>query len=346
MRAIYASAHIAPTGDVLIRRRLILGIGSVLAVGGLPARAQSDQLRRVALLSGGTKSDGAGSFESFLEALHELGYRDGHNVVVDDRWANYSAEQAAKLAGEIAALKPAVIVANGGGIGPAYRLSPPVPVVFLISGDPVDAGFADSLARPGRNATGISLLTLDLIVKRMEILKEIQPRLRRIALLASPEHAGQRHELAASRAAATQLGLEVSYHEARNPAELTTALAAVAAEQPDGALIFSDALMSSQRNALAAFFLKHRIPSAAGWSVFPESGHLVSYGPDRRAAWRRLAYYVDRIIKGARPADLPIELPTVIEMVVNRRTAAAMNLAVPPAILARADRVVDSPVAI
>ncbi|MEP6872107.1 MAG: ABC transporter substrate-binding protein [Anaerolineaceae bacterium] len=322
---------------------MILAIASTLAVRGLPARAQSDQLRRVAVLSGGAKSDGAGFFESFLEGLRELGYREGHNVLVDARWADYSAAQAAKLADEIAALMPAVIVANGGGIAPAYRLSPPVPVVFLISGDPVDAGFADSLARPGRNATGMSLLALDLIVKRLEILKEIHPRLRRVALLASPEHAGQRHELAASRAAAMQLGVEVSYHEARNPAELETALAAVAAEQPDGALIFSDGLMYGQRKALAAFFLKHRIPSAAGWSVFPESGHLVSYGAERRAAWRRMAYYVDRIIKGARPADLPIELPTVVEMVVNRRTAAAMNLALPPAILARADRVIDSP---
>ncbi len=247
------------------------------------------------------------------------------------------------LAGEIAALGPAVIVASGVGIAPAFRLSPPVPVAFLMSGDPVDAGFADTLARPGRNATGVSLLALDLIVKRMEILKAIHPRLRRVALLASPEHAGQRHELAASKAAAMQLGIEVSYHEARNPAELERALADVAVARPDGALIFSDALMSGQRKVLAAFFLKHRIPSAAGWSAFPEVGHLVSYGPERGAAWRRMAYYVDRILKGARPGDLPVELPTVVEMVVNRRTAAAMGLELPPAIVARADRVIDVP---
>ena len=201
--------------DLLSRRRLILGLGSALAARGLPVRAQSGQLHRIAFLSGATKADSASLFESFLEGLRELGYREGRNVLVDARWANYSAEQAAKLVGEIAALRP------------------------------------------------------------------------------------------------------------------------------DGALLFSDALMYGQRKALAAFFLKHRIPSAAGWSVFPESGHLVSYGPERHAALRRLAYYVDRIIKGARPADLPIELPTVIEMVVNRRTAAAMSLAVSPAILARADRVID-----
>lgn len=341
MKSIEQSARTAYIGHFLNRRRLILGVGSAFAVRGLPALAQPGQIRRVGFLAGGTKSDAAIFFVSFLEGLRELGYREGHNLTLDARFADYSAEQARKLAAEIAALRPAVIVATGGGIAPACHLSPPIPVVFLHSGDPVDAGFADSLARPGRNATGISLLALDLIVKRMEFLKEIHPKLRRVAFLASPEHAGQQHELAASRSAAEQLGVEVIYHQARNPAELATALTAVAAERPDAALLFSDALMIGQRQALAAFFLKHRIPSAAGWVGFPESGHLLSYGPERHAAWRRLANFVDRIIKGARPADLPIELPTVFEMVVNRRTAAAMNLVLPPAILLRADRVID-----
>jgi putative ABC transport system substrate-binding protein len=345
MKSIGQSARMASIGHLLNRRRSILAIGSALVVYGLPARAQPGPIRRVGFLSGGTQSDAANFLKSFLDGLRELGYREGQNLTLDARFADYSAEQAIKLAAEIAALKPAVIVASGSGIAPACRLSPPIPVVFLHSGDPVVAGFADSLARPGRNATGISLLALDLIVKRMEFLKQIHPKLRRVAFLASPEHAGQQYELAASRAAAERLGVEGTYHQARNPAELATALTAVAAERPDAALLFSDALMVGQRQALAAFFLKHRIPSAAGWAAFPESGHLLSYGPERHAAWRRLAYFVDRIIKGARPGDLPIELPTVVELVVNRRTAAAMDLVLPPAILARADRVVDSPAA-
>lgn len=314
---------------------------SALLNAPLGALAQSGQVQRVGFLSGGTKSDAANFFAAFQEGLLELGYREGHNLTLYARFADYSAEQAGKLAAEIAALKPAVIVANGGGIAPAIRLSRPIPVVFLHSGDPVDAGFADSYARPGRNATGISLLALDLIAKRMELLKEIQPKMRRVAFLTSPEHAGQRHELAAFRAAAKQFDVEVIYHESRTPAELATALTAVAVERPDAALLFSDALMVGQRQSLAAFFLKHRIPSAAGWSGFPESGHLLSYGPQRHAAGRRLASFVDRIIKGARPADLPIELPTIVELVVNRRTAKAMNLVLPPAILLRADRVIE-----
>ncbi len=276
-----------------------------------------------------------------MEGMRGLGYRAGQNLVLDARYAEYSAENAHRLAAEMAALKPAVFVANGGGIAPACRLTPALPVVFLISGDPVDAGFAESYARPGGNATGVTLLALDLIVKRLEILQQINPKMRKVAFLASPEHAGQKLELAASRAAAKQLGIEVTYHEARTPAELVAALPAVLAERPDGALLFSDALMVGQRRELARFFLKHRIPSAAGWVAFAESGHLVSYGPERHAVWRRLAYFVDRILKGARPAQLPIELPTLMELVVNRRTAAAMNLSLPQSILFRANRVIE-----
>ena len=321
------------------RRQLLMTAAVVLAAPR--ALAQSGQLHRVAFLSGGRESDSAGGFKAFLEGMRALGYHEGRNVEVDARYAEYSAERAGKLAAEIAARKPAVIVTNGGGIAPAIRLSPPLPVVFIHSGNPVDGGYADSLSRPGRNATGISLMALDLIAKRMEFLKQIRPAMRRVAFLASPEHAGQRRELAASRAAADQFGMEVLYHEVRTPAELAAALPAVVAGKPDGALLFSDALMVGQRQALAEFFLKHRIPSAAGWSAFPDSGHLLSYGPERQAVWRRAADFVDRIIKGARPADLPIELPTVFELVVNRRTAAAMNLSVPQAMLVRADRVID-----
>lgn len=298
-------------------------------------------MHRIGFLSGGSKADTALFFEAFLEGLRDVGYREDRNVVIDPRWADYSAERGTQLAAEIAALRPAVIVAQGAVLGPVTRLSPPIPVVFLQSGDPVAAGFADSFARPGRNATGISLQALDLIGKRMDLLKQMLPSLRRVAFLANPEHPGEHRELAASRAAAEQLRIEVTYHQARNPAELDTALAAVAAARPDAAVLFSDGLMLGQRQALATFFLKHRIPSATGWARFAESGHLLSYGPNVGAAWRRLAYFVDRVIKGAKPADLPIEFPTIIEMVVNRRTATAMNLTLPPALLLRADRVID-----
>ena len=324
------------------RRRLLLAGGAAFALRGLQAHAQSGRPQRIAFLSGGSEGDAARFLPAFIDGLRERGYREGHNLVIDRRYANYSAERATALANEIAAHKPALIVANGGGIAPACRLSPPLPVVFLHSGDPVDAGFAETYARPGRNASGLTMLALDLIPKRVDFLKQIHPGLKRLAFLASPEHAGQQRELEASRAAAAQFNIEVLYYEARTPAELQAVLPKVVADKPDGALLFSDALMIGQRKPLAEFFLQHGIPSAAGWVGFPESGHLVSYGPERLAVWKRLAYFVDRILRGARPAELPIELPTVMELAINRRTAGAMKLEIPTALLLRADRVIDT----
>jgi putative tryptophan/tyrosine transport system substrate-binding protein len=327
---------------VSARRRLLLGGGAALALHGLPGGAQSGAPRRIAFLSGGSEGDAARFLPAFLEGLRERGYSEGHNIGIDRRFANYSAERATALAAEIAALKPALIVANGGGIAPACRLAPALPVVFLHSGNPVDAGFADTYARPGRNASGMTMMALDLIPKRVDLLRQIQPRLKRLAFLASPEHAGQQRELEASRAAAAQFNIEVVYYEARTPAQLNAVLPRVVADKPDGALLFSDALMIGQRKPLAEFFLQHGIPSAAGWVGFPESGHLMSYGPERLAVWKRLAYFVDRILRGARPADLPIELPSVMELAVNRRTAATMQLEIPTSILLRAERVIDT----
>lgn len=330
-----------PVGAPVSRRRAILALGSVLALRGSAAWAQSSSMPRVAYLSGASRADTAETFESFLEGLRERGYVQGRSFVLDARWGDYSPERVLKLLGEIAALQPAVIVTHGGAVRPVSRLSPPLPVVYMQSGDPVEAGFADSYARPGRNSTGVSLLALDLIAKRMEILGQIVPKARRVAFLANPEHPGEQRELAASRAVAEQLRIEVSYHQARNPAELDTAMGAVAAARPDAAMVFPDTLMLGQRQALAAFFIKQRIPSATGWASFAEGGNLFSYGPNVPAAWRRLAAFVDRILRGARPGDLPIELPSVIELVLNRRTATAMNLVLSPALLLRADRVID-----
>lgn len=321
-------------------RRSLLLAGVVLA-SGTRLSAQTDPAHRVAFLSGGRQADTQVYFDAFLAGMKALGYREGENLSIDAQFADYSVERGDKLAGEIAARKPAVILCSGAGIVAAFKVAPPLPLVFVYSGDPVEGGFADSLARPGRSATGISLLALELIAKRLEVLKSIKPNLRRVAFLASPLHPGQQQELVASRAAASRLGVEVLYHEVRTPAELSAALPAVVAEKADGALLFSDALMVGQRQMLAEFFLSQRIPSASGWSAFPDSGHLLSYGPERGAVWRRAAYFTDRILKGASPAELPIELPTKFELVVNRRTAAAMGLPLPPVVLARADRIVD-----
>ena len=323
------------------RRRVILGIGVTALFPVRLAIAQGPRAPRVAFLSGSAKADTLAYFDSFVRGLTDLGYRNGENVVIEPHYADYSSDRARELAAAIAATKPSVVVANGAGIEAAYAFASVVPLVLLHSGDPVEAGFADSFRRPGRNATGISLLALDLIPKRIQLVKDIKPDARRFALLCSPEHPGQRKELQAFRAAADAVGAQVTYHEARTPAELASMLPDVAAARPDAALLFSDALMIGQRKRLAEFFLAQRIPSAASSGGFVESGHMLSYGPERHAAWRRLASFVDAIIKGAAAGELPIELPQVVELAVNRRTAAAMKLTLPPTILARADRVVD-----
>jgi putative ABC transport system substrate-binding protein len=322
----------------LRRRTIVTGAVCGAAIG---VAAQPTARPRVALLTGSRPADSAPFVDALVAELRTLGYDDGRTMDFDAGYADYSEAQGQRVAAQIAARKPAVIVASSTGIDLAYRLSPPIPVVFVHSGNPVDAGYVDSLPRPGRHATGISLMALDLIAKRMEFLRQLRPNLRRLALIASPEHAGLQRELAASRAGAAALGLDVSYHEARTPTELTTLLPQVAQSRPDAALLFSDALMFGQRESLAAFFLDRRIPSGAGFSAFPDSGHVMSYGPERKAVWRRAAHFVDRIVKGARPSELPVELPTVFELVINRRSAKAMGLVVPPQLALLADRVID-----
>ena len=204
----------------LRRRTIVTAAACVAAVG---VAAQPSARPRVALLSGARQADNAPLVDALLAELRTLGHEDGRTMDFDAGYADYSAAQGQRIATEIAARKPTVIVATGPGIDLAVRLSPPLPVVFIHSGNPVDAGYVDSLPRPGRQATGISLMALDLIAKRMEFLKQLRPNLRRLALIASPEHAGQQRELAASRTAAAALALEVSYHEARTPVPMRSA---------------------------------------------------------------------------------------------------------------------------
>lgn len=322
------------------RRRWLKAGGALAAWIASPAIAQAS-LPRIGVLAGGTQSDTAVFYAALVEGLRELGYRDGQTATLLPRYADYSADKAQQLAAEIAAQKPTVIVAAAGGIVPAFNLSPAIPLVLVHSGDPVVAGFADSFPRPGRHATGVSLLALDLVPKRLELLREVLPGMRRVAFLSSPEHAGQQRELAASAAAASKAGVEMLYQEARTPAELASALTVVAGRKPDAAMLFSDALMIGQRQPLAEFFLTSRIPSIAAWVGYPESGHLMSYGPERRAVWKHLATFIDKIVRGAKPGELPIELPTAFELAINRRTAQAMGLTLSSSLLVRADRVIE-----
>jgi putative ABC transport system substrate-binding protein len=258
------------------------------------------------------------------------------------RWSSGSDERAEQLAVELARSDVRVIVAQGGpALWPLIRANPAMPIVFAFSGDPQVAGFIDSFAHPGRNLTGISFLSLDLVGKRIELLMEIVPSLKRLAVIANPEHAGEAAELRASRVAASSRGISVDYFQARSERQLEDSLAAISKSRSEAVVVFPDAILLRLRARVAAFSLQHRTPAISGWAQFADSGLLMSYGPNLRASYRRLAVYVDKILKGAKAAELPVELPTVVEFVVNQKTAKALGITIPQSILVRADRVIE-----
>ena len=322
-------------------RRRLVGLGMAgLAALSLPVLAQA-RVHRVAWFTLGDRRSADGYLDALRDGLRDLGYQEGRDLALEVHAANFSAENGERIAAELIALRPAVIVAQGPATRVMNRQPPRVPVVFGFSGDPVDAGVAASMARPGRNLTGMTFLALDLVAKRMEILKEAVPRLRRVGVIANPEHPGEHRELAACRAAAQRIGVEVSYHPGSNVADLQSALAASLAAHAEALVVFPDALTNARRGEIVAFSLRNAVPAISGWSVFADSGLLLSYGPNLRDSWYRIAYYVDRILKGADPATLPIELPRSVELVVNLTTARTLGIRIPQAVLARADRVIE-----
>ncbi len=297
---------------------------------------------RVGVLFGGPKEGNTAFFDALRKQMAVLGYIEGRNLILDTRFGGNTADSAKLLADELIALRPNVLVAaQGQAVAAASRLRATIPVVIIVSGNPVDAGYVASFAKPGGNVTGISLLATDLVGKRIELLQEIQPKVRTIAVIADPQHAGEHRERAASEAAAQKLDIRVLYYPVRNKAELDAALVVAKAAGAQAIVLFPDAVTVPNRNAIAEFSVRNRLPAVAGWASFVEAGCLLSYGPNQHASYARATYFVDRLIKGANPADLPIELPSVVELAVNMKTAKALGLTIPQSILVRADRVIE-----
>jgi putative ABC transport system substrate-binding protein len=317
--------------EVRMNRRQALGTlgGGLLAVAR-PARLAAAP-RRVVWFSTRDRQSAGPFLDALRAGVKDLGYQEGRDLVFEERWTDFDVAREAGIAAEIQASRPAVIVTQGRAARVMRALPPLVPVVFGFSGEPIEAGLAVSLARPGYNLTGITLLALDLVAKRVEVLKEVLPAVRRLGVVASPEHVGEAQELAASRAAADRFGIRVSYHPARNGPELDAALAAARSARAEALVIFPDPLTNARRALIAEFALRHGIPAVSGWSIYAETGLLLTYGPNLIEAWRR----------GAKPAELPIELPRTVELVVNQRTARALGVNIPPPVLVRADRVIE-----
>jgi putative ABC transport system substrate-binding protein len=321
------------------RRKFLLASGALLAAPR--ARAQPAPPHRVLWLSVVTKEGSATFLDIFLQGMAAHGYVPGRNLVIDARYGDGSREALDRLALEAMALKPAVIVTMGPAVHSARKVHGTTPVVFGFSGDPIEAGMAQSLARPGGRFTGVTWLAYELSGKRVELMHEVLPKMKRLAVLSNPHHVGDRNEFEATREAAVRYGLEVTHHPAGNAAELERALAGIAAARAEAIVIHPDGLFVQQREAIARYSIQNRIPAISGWAAIAEGGSLMTYGPVQRESYRRLAYYVDRILRGTSPADLPIELPATLEMVVNLKTAKALGLAIPQTILLRADRVIE-----
>jgi putative tryptophan/tyrosine transport system substrate-binding protein len=314
------------------RRKLLLGLAAS-ALAPMRAIAQPAKRWRVGWLSN-DQTIGSPFFDAFRSGLSDLGYVEGSNLEIDARWG-------AEHVNDLVRSRPDVIVTQGGTTFTLFRARPTTPVVFGYSGDPVEAGFADSFARPGRNFTGMSFLSLELVGKRMETLKEVLPQLGHVAVLANPQHPGEKDELRASQAAAAKLGLKLTYFPVQDAASLEEAFAGMVKARCEAMDVFPDVLTVRERGRIAEFAIRRRIPSISGWARFAESGNLLSYGPDLRVVYRELAGYVGQIFKGASPAELPIRFPTMIELVVNLKTAAQLGLTIPPQVMLRASKVIE-----
>ena len=317
-----------------------LGLATVVAPV-VPALAQPTRMLRVAWLSSEQKNSPSPNLRAFRSGMRELGYIEGRHLQIDSWWSEGSAERMAQMAGEVVRSQPTVTVAAGGlALFALRRAGATTPIVFSISADPVEAKVIESFARPGGNMTGISLFTLALIGKRMQVLKEVLPGLQRVATIANPQHPGEPKERDAAQFAASYLQLTPRHFPVRSEAELEAALAEIRRGRDQAVVAFADGFMLGFAGRLASFSLDARIPVVDGWAPFARAGNLMTYGPVLEDVYRRLATYVDRIAKGARPAELPVESPTRVELVINLKTAKALGLTIPQSLLLRADEII------
>jgi putative ABC transport system substrate-binding protein len=328
----------------LRRREFITLLGGAVAAWPLAARAQPGGMRRIGVLMSQPADDPESQrrVTAFAQGLQQLGWTDGRNVRSDYRWGAADADRIRRYAGELAALAPDVILAAGSvTLGPLLQATRTVPIVFVHVPDPVGAGFVDSLARPGGNATGFTLLEYGTSAKWLELLREIAPRVIRAAVLRDPALAAGIGQFGAIQAVAPSVGLEVSPVNVRDAGEIERAVTAFAHTSNGGLIVTSGPLAQIHRDLIITLAARHKLPAVYFERFFVTDGGLISYGPDLVDQYRRAAGYVDRILKGEKPADLPVQAPVKYELAVNRKTAKALGLDVPPMLLARADEVIE-----
>jgi putative tryptophan/tyrosine transport system substrate-binding protein len=328
------------------RRDFITLIGGAAASWPLAARAQQgERVRRIGVLvaSAADDSENQARMGAFLQGLVQLGWSDGRNVRIDIRWATTNADDLRRHAAELAALAPDVLVAASGTstVAPLLQATRTIPIVFVVVVDPVGAGFVASLARPGGNATGFTTFEYGLSGKWLELLKQIAPGITRAAVLRDPAIASGIGQFAAVQAMAPSLGVELSPVDARDAPEIERAVTAFARSGNGGLVVTPSPVASRHRDLIITLAARYRLPAVYAWRYYVTDGGLISYGSDSIDQFRRAAGYVDRILKGEKPADLPVQAPTKYELVINLKTAKALGLDVPPTLLARADEVIE-----
>ena len=328
-----------------MKRREFLSLVGGVAAWPLAARAQQgERVRRIGVLLPAAADDAA--FQTRLAAFHQglalSGWTIGRNVRIDTRWATANANEIRRHAAELAALMPDVILAHGAGaVGGLLQATRAVPIVFPVVGDPVGAGYVDSLARPGGNVTGFMNFEFSMAGKCLELLKEIAPGVTRVAVLRDTAEGTGTSQFAVIQAMAPSLRVEVNAINMRDASEIERDIAAFA-RTPNGSLIVTaSAATQLHREMIVTLATRHKLPAIFSDRAFVAAGGLISYGPDQTDRYRRAAGYVDRILKGEKPADLPVQAPVNYELVLNLKTAKALGLDVPPMVLARADEVIE-----
>ena len=322
----------------MMRREFIALFAGSAVAGPLTARGQSVGTPRLGVLG----NENTPPWESFRQGLRDLGYDDGRNVTIEWRWSQGQADRFPFLAKELVGQNVDLIVTSATqATRAAKQATATIPIVMALSSYPEKLGLVESLARPGGNVTGLSQLAPELLGKRLELCKEIVPKIARIAVLWNPSSPIEPWGFQEVLAAAATLGIKIESVEVRNPDEFSTALSRIASNRPDALYVFGNPPNFTARTLIVRFATENRLPTVFEERLFVQAGGLLSYAPSFSDLFRRAATYVDKILKGAKPAELPVELPTKFELVINLKTAKALGLEVPATLLARADEVIE-----
>ena len=327
-----------------LRRQIILLGALVAAVPAAFAQSQPPRMPRIGYVQAVVPQNGTSPLlEDFREGLRDLGYVEGRNIQLEVRWAEGKLDRLPALIDELVRMKVDVIVAvNSPTVWAAKKATRTIPIVMPLSSDPVGDGLVTSLARPGGNITGMSMMAPDLATKRLQLLKEVFPRQTRpAAVLWNPDYVGMAARFRQIQGAAPAVGMNVKSVEIRDSRELEQALEGLDRERPDALMLLADPLTLSQRLRIVEFAMEERLPAIYETSQFVDAGGLMSYGPNIDEIVRRSAIYVDKILKGAKPGDLPIEQPSKFELVINMKTARTLGITIPQPVLLQADRVIQ-----